>query len=1396
MSGSVILRKFILALALLSAFAVSFAQWSPPNRPTGVTISADRDDLITVRWNLTLGGAFYNILVSYDGGTTWGYIAFGYNQFTSQATIPPATGEPLYAVEVLMFSPPDHISTSIPWMGPPAYYPPNDDPSPKLGADGQPEGKYADPVNLATGTQSYAPHPDLSVYNPNGPAVSFSRTFDSGLSGFGYGSPGLGRGWVHNYDMAISNGGITTAWANLNLVFPNGSKVSLTPQMSGGTPTGDFTVPSGSNFKVTGVPSSTVGTWQSITVTWGDETKWVFDTLIDRYYVPTQIINKAGKGVTLAWDFTRRLTGITDTTTSSTLLTVNYDVSGNLASIADAYGRSVYYSFGTVSGYSNPVLTGASQIVTTGTVSPPSAAGYGYTVINGRPYLHQTTVPSPTGTGTTTDTINYNSTTYQVSSIVDGNGNKTAFTYNSGNTLVEFKDPSNVSVYSWTANYDSMNRDTGRTDALSNSTIIQYNDSSNPNRATDFYDANGAHNSTSYDSFGNVLTATNPQGITTTYTYDYTGFSLGRMSQVQEGLRAATSFTYYSNGLLNTITTPQPNFGGTQTTTYYYDSLGNLTQVDAPGNNATATITTTLNYTTDGTYTQAAAVAQPITITDNLGNVRHLRYDSQGRVISDTDAVGNTNTFAYNIAGAPTQHTLPATGQTGAGQAVIEKTYLFVGGPVSQVKAYNESGVLSRTVSYGYGAEGELLNVSGAAQTTSYTYDAAYRKATVADGNSNVTTYAYNSCGYLYSITPPSGSAITFTSYDPAGNLLTRVDGVGVTTNYVYNGPGGLISDIQYPIATNLNQTFAYDSLARLNSVTDSTGTITTSYDDLNNIVSQTTAYRGVPAQTLTYTYYPSGARHTLTCPAGTWTYYYDGDNRYSSMTSPAGTSTADYFANGWQSKRELPNGVDTFYAYNGAGQLTGLQHGPTLSYLSLYNNFTYDSGFNQTGFSVTDNLTPSLSGTTSYSYDTKNRLTSSASTRGSGYSATLGYDNAFNYTGVVGGTTYTFNSNNQITNTGFTYNGNGNPTTYGGAVADYLPENGLSRFASGFRAVYQSSGLRAWKQNAVLAGGGTIRTHFIYDGTTPLYELNVRGTSITAINVFAPDGLVARKSGGVWSQYLFDPQGSVCQTLDSSGTLVGSSIYNDYGAGSVADTYGYNARWGYYFDQETGFYYCQNRYYDPNRGRWLNRDPIGFSGGVNLYGYVAGNPVGPTDNTGLDPYDYAQRKAVEGYQQGGFWGEAKANFFNGLTALYDTIGGRQVKGLASKTGTAVANGDYPEAIVYGAATVGTIGFEAFSFGRGGGITGSAESLVPEELTTVSRWGRPGLEAGDWVMKGPANRLNYIFSFKWQPGMGNIFTPFSAGEEFTVATSSVRWPTGWGIDGWWKGIFGQRIYRP
>jgi len=95
-----------------------------------------------------------------------------------------------------------------------------------------------------------------------------------------------------------------------------------------------------------------------------------------------------------------------------------------------------------------------------------------------------------------------------------------------------------------------------------------------------------------------------------------------------------------------------------------------------------------------------------------------------------------------------------------------------------------------------------------------------------------------------------------------------------------------------------------------------------------------------------------------------------------------------------------------------------------------------------------------------------------------------------------------------------------------------------------------------------------------------------------------------------------------VAESLDSGGNVLSASMFDAYGATLAGGLgpFGFAAQSGYYLDSETGLYLLGHRYYDSSQGRFLNRDPSGYNGGMNLYGYANQDPVNLGDPLGLNP--------------------------------------------------------------------------------------------------------------------------------------------------------------------------------
>jgi len=154
---------------------------------------------------------------------------------------------------------------------------------------------------------------------------------------------------------------------------------------------------------------------------------------------------------------------------------------------------------------------------------------------------------------------------------------------------------------------------------------------------------------------------------------------------------------------------------------------------------------------------------------------------------------------------------------------------------------------------------------------------------------------------------------------------------------------------------------------------------------------------------------------------------------------------------------------------------------------------------------------------------------------------------------------------------------------------------------------------------------------------------------------MFGAQGLVSRntQTNGLSSAstlwYAFDERGNVSQRTGGNGAVLSTDLYDGFGKqrSGAADVFGFGGQAGYYTDVETGLILCTNRHYDPQQGRFLTRDPLGYGGGINLYSYTGNNPVNRMDPDGTDSLDNAimavaiTSGGIEGGIQGGALGAA-----------------------------------------------------------------------------------------------------------------------------------------------------------
>ena len=268
------------------------------------------------------------------------------------------------------------------------------------------------------------------------------------------------------------------------------------------------------------------------------------------------------------------------------------------------------------------------------------------------------------------------------------------------------------------------------------------------------------------------------------------------------------------------------------------------------------------------------------------------------------------------------------------------------------------------------------------------------------------------------------------------------------------------------------------------------------------------------------------------------------------------------------------------------------------------------------------------------------------------GQTATVYGDGTFSATGLSVSGSYTATAQGTAGNTSvdtinasvgssanFVYDSNGNMTGDGRRTFYYDDADQLIQVdVAGdgrIEYVYDGLGRRRIRKDFNDAGQLVSETRYVYDGMRVLQERNsanqvlvtyTRGLDLsgTMDEAGGIGGLLARTDGSGTTYYHSDGSGNVTALVDGQHRLVARYVYEPFGhligaGGSLAQANTMRFS-GKEWDSKAGLYYYGFLFYEPNLQRWLNQDPLGEDGGINLYGFVGNDPVNSFDPFGLFP--------------------------------------------------------------------------------------------------------------------------------------------------------------------------------
>jgi RHS repeat-associated protein len=391
------------------------------------------------------------------------------------------------------------------------------------------------------------------------------------------------------------------------------------------------------------------------------------------------------------------------------------------------------------------------------------------------------------------------------------------------------------------------------------------------------------------------------------------------------------------------------------------------------------TETDPLNRTTTRTYD---GLGRLLTVTDPRGNVTRNAYDPLGRLLSTTDALGRVTSHEYD-----------SNGNRTASVDASNRRTTFVYDAANRLTRVNYPDDTFVTHAYNF-RDQKLTSTDQSGRTTRYEYDLAGRLVkTIHPDNAEITT-AYDVLGRAASTTGERGNK-TLYEYDPTCGCSDRVtkitDALGRVTSYEFDAGGRRVA---FTDANNVTTRYKYDVRNRPTETNFADGTtVKRAYDGANNLVSATDQSGRVTR----FGY--DGANELLSVTDAlnqTTAYTYDAARNLATQTDANNRTTSyQHDALNRPIKRVLPLGMSELYTYDQVGNMA-----TRTDFLGRQTTYNYDALNRPTSKvpaaalgepTVAYTYTPTgeratmtdASGTTTFNYDARDRLTSKQTPQG-----------------------------------------------------------------------------------------------------------------------------------------------------------------------------------------------------------------------------------------------------------------------------------------------------------------------------------------------------------------------------------------------------------------------------